>query len=369
MQALEKVRQPAIAEPHVIGAAARGPKRETRAGLEAEVDLVVEPVQHEGLQIRRAHFDERDRRQDENQRGRDREPPEPRPQAQLPLRGRPGTGFDALGGDGSRQHRVHDRNPGPVARNLGGELRPPSEASPRRPCEPQDVAGLGPRRPRRAARKSEPQDVAGLGPRRPRRAARKSEPQDVAGLGSRRPRRAARKSEPQDVAGLGSPRPRRADLKTARAAGRLRAGPEQRSEASSRKLAPAKPALERPSRRASPSSTGCWRRRRDLARRRGGRANSSVEAGTTHWGRTRPAPDTRDPATLLVYSQPQIPRRENERPGRLVSLSEGKSLGACRTDLRSDAGLATSRVVKDALISWRLEPCSWASRTRLRGRA
>src|SRR5262245_12100045 len=38
-------------------------------------------------------------------------------------------------------------------------------------CEPQDVAGLGPRRPRRAQGWiCEPQDVAGLGPRRPRRA-------------------------------------------------------------------------------------------------------------------------------------------------------------------------------------------------------
>src|SRR6266850_8023645 len=38
-------------------------------------------------------------------------------------------------------------------------------------CEPQDVAGLGPRRPRRAYEsEGEPQDVAGLGPRRPRRA-------------------------------------------------------------------------------------------------------------------------------------------------------------------------------------------------------
>jgi aerobic carbon-monoxide dehydrogenase large subunit len=35
--------------------------------------------------------------------------------------------------------------------------------------EPQDVAGLGPRRPRRA-NPTQPQDVAGLGPRRPRRA-------------------------------------------------------------------------------------------------------------------------------------------------------------------------------------------------------
>src|SRR6266498_4533053 len=50
-------------------------------------------------------------------------------------------------------------------------------------CEPQDVAGLGPRRPRRAIQKIEPQDVAGLGPRRPRRAIQKIEPQDVAGLG------------------------------------------------------------------------------------------------------------------------------------------------------------------------------------------
>src|SRR3989454_4294601 len=95
-------------------------------------------------------------------------------------------------------------------RTLGGGLRPPSEPPPRPQCEPQDVAGLGPRRPRRAIRKSEPQDVAGLGPRRPRRAIRKSEPQDVAGLGPRRPRRAIRKSEPQDVAGLGPRRPRRA---------------------------------------------------------------------------------------------------------------------------------------------------------------
>jgi tRNA (guanine37-N1)-methyltransferase len=37
--------------------------------------------------------------------------------------------------------------------HLGGGLRPPSEASPRTQCEPQDVAGLGPRRPRRAVRK------------------------------------------------------------------------------------------------------------------------------------------------------------------------------------------------------------------------
>jgi carotenoid cleavage dioxygenase len=36
-------------------------------------------------------------------------------------------------------------------------------------CEPQDVAGLGPRRPRRPPEQTEPQDVAGLGPRRPRR--------------------------------------------------------------------------------------------------------------------------------------------------------------------------------------------------------
>jgi release factor glutamine methyltransferase len=35
--------------------------------------------------------------------------------------------------------------------------------------EPQDVAGLGPRRPRRPSSRGEPQDVAGLGPRRPRR--------------------------------------------------------------------------------------------------------------------------------------------------------------------------------------------------------
>ena len=57
----------------------------------------------------------------------------------------------------------------------------------------QAVAGLGPRRPRRAIRiKREPQDVAGLGPRRSRRAIRiKREPQDVAGLGSRRPSRAS----------------------------------------------------------------------------------------------------------------------------------------------------------------------------------
>ena len=38
-------------------------------------------------------------------------------------------------------------------------------------CEPQDVTGLGPRRPRRAYEQwCEPQDVTGLGPRRPRRA-------------------------------------------------------------------------------------------------------------------------------------------------------------------------------------------------------
>src|SRR5438094_7253529 len=49
-------------------------------------------------------------------------------------------------------------------------LRHPPARTRLLPCEPQDVAGLGPRRPRRAIRKTEPQDVAGLGPRRPRRA-------------------------------------------------------------------------------------------------------------------------------------------------------------------------------------------------------
>jgi hypothetical protein len=41
------------------------------------------------------------------------------------------------------------------------------------PCEPQDVAGLGPP-PSEASGicQYEPQDVAGLGPRRPRRAKR-----------------------------------------------------------------------------------------------------------------------------------------------------------------------------------------------------
>ncbi len=73
--------------------------------------------------------------------------------------------------------------------------------------ETQDVAGLGPRRSRRA-RQGETQDVAGLGPRRSRRA-RQGETQDVAGLGPRRPRR-ARQGETQDVAGLGPRRPRRA---------------------------------------------------------------------------------------------------------------------------------------------------------------
>src|SRR5439155_351776 len=63
-------------------------------------------------------------------------------------------------------------------------LRPPFRSlPPGTQCEPQDVAGLGPCRPRRAIRKSEPQDVAGLGPCRPRRAIRQCEPQDGRGLG------------------------------------------------------------------------------------------------------------------------------------------------------------------------------------------
>src|SRR5213593_1620205 len=37
-------------------------------------------------------------------------------------------------------------------RTLGGGRRPPSEPPPRKQCEPQDIAGLGPRRPRRASR-------------------------------------------------------------------------------------------------------------------------------------------------------------------------------------------------------------------------
>src|SRR5439155_229240 len=82
-------------------------------------------------------------------------------------------------------------------------LRHPPARTRLLPCEPEDVAGLGPRRPRRAIRKTEPEDVAGLGPRCPRRAIRKTEPQDVAGLGPRRPRRAIRKTEPQHVAGAG----------------------------------------------------------------------------------------------------------------------------------------------------------------------
>jgi len=49
-------------------------------------------------------------------------------------------------------------------------------------CAPQGVAGLGPRRPRRAYDKGAPQGVAGLGPRRPRRAYDKGAPQGVAGL-------------------------------------------------------------------------------------------------------------------------------------------------------------------------------------------
>src|SRR5438876_8012468 len=42
-------------------------------------------------------------------------------------------------------------------------LRHPPARTRLLPCEPQDVAGLGPRRPRRAIRKTEPQDVAGAG--------------------------------------------------------------------------------------------------------------------------------------------------------------------------------------------------------------
>jgi hypothetical protein len=55
-------------------------------------------------------------------------------------------------------------------------------------CEPQGVAGLGPRRPRRAVKwveTCEPQDVAGLGSRRPRRAVKwveTCEPQHGLGL-------------------------------------------------------------------------------------------------------------------------------------------------------------------------------------------
>src|SRR6266478_7172598 len=54
-----------------------------------------------------------------------------------------------------------------------GSTRHTRRAHPRRPCALQAVAGLGPRRPRRACRLlCALQAVAGLGPRRPRRAYR-----------------------------------------------------------------------------------------------------------------------------------------------------------------------------------------------------
>src|SRR5713101_373389 len=101
--------------------------------------------------------------------------------------------------------------PSPATAPSKGGFAPRAKPPPRtRSCEPQDVAGLGPRRPRRAIRRTEPQDVAGLGPRRPRRAIRRVEPQDVAGLGPRRPRRAIRRIEPQDGRRLRPERPKRA---------------------------------------------------------------------------------------------------------------------------------------------------------------
>src|SRR6266542_3473230 len=109
----------------------------------------------------------------------------------------------------------------------GRGAEPPFRTPPGTQCEPQDVAGLGPRRPRRAFRRSEPQDVAGLGPRRPRRAFRRSEPQDVAGLGPRRPRRAFRRGRAAGRRGAGAP-PSEASIPEIRAAGRPRAGPRQR---------------------------------------------------------------------------------------------------------------------------------------------
>ena len=106
-QALEKVRQPAIAEARVIGSAGRSAEPGTRAGLELEVDPAVEPGQQEGLQMRHANLEERDQRQDEHQPGRDGEPQQPRPQVHLFSRGRPRASFDAFGGDGLREHWVH----------------------------------------------------------------------------------------------------------------------------------------------------------------------------------------------------------------------------------------------------------------------
>src|SRR5439155_26435959 len=110
-------------------------------------------------------------------------------------------------------HQAAGAPDGPSDEGVGhseGALPPLSKPPPRTQCEPQDVAGLGPRRPRRALRRIGPQDVAGLGPRRPRRALRRIEAQDVAGLGSRRPRRALRRIEPPDGRGPGPARPGRA---------------------------------------------------------------------------------------------------------------------------------------------------------------
>src|SRR3989442_10881858 len=59
---------------------------------------------------------------------------------------------------------------GSLLRNSEGGVAPLPEPPPRTQREPQDVAGLGPRRPRRAIRRIEPQDGHGLGPVRPRRA-------------------------------------------------------------------------------------------------------------------------------------------------------------------------------------------------------
>src|SRR5713101_3454063 len=81
--------------------------------------------------------------------------------------------------------------PSPATAPSKGGFAPRAKPPPRtRSCEPQDVAGLGPRRPRRAIRRTEPQDVAGLGPRRPRRAIRRIEPQDGRRLRPERPKRA-----------------------------------------------------------------------------------------------------------------------------------------------------------------------------------
>ena len=68
-------------------------------------------------------------------------------------------------------------------------------------CEPQDVAGLGPRRPRRAFGRSEPQGVAGLGPRRPRRAIRKTCGRDSGGERSPAGRKPPRR-HPPDLASV-----------------------------------------------------------------------------------------------------------------------------------------------------------------------